>query len=976
MSTNNGVLSKRDLLRLRSGFVASVCWSYLAAPLAAYTVAILYGLPPQRFAAVAGLGLATVVVSTLFAMVAVWHFTRFLDPLLVWMSQHPGVSAAPPHIHQQLRRFTKHFWGLHIAYALMAPGLFHAVGVLEVAQAQSLGAVVAHFVGLQLVVALLLGLPAYLMGLNALGNLVAWIGLDAVHVSLRHKLLLQIGFLPAVGGGILAQYYWWTQGSLSPEAVLLWAGLGVVTLGAALLSVRSLDRALDPLHQVLADEGGATSEDFSRLRPCSVDELGYLTQTLARLFRRLRDQDAEVHAVVENAAEGIVVVDEIGRIERLNRAAEELFGYRACEVKNRPLAWLLPSLVNAGGMPEMADGEQVVDGVHNRGRKIPMSVRMSRTVLSGRVMFIILVADISDRKAAEKKLRDAEARYRHLVETAHDLVWSMDLQARWTYLNKAAKAIYGYEPHEMIGRPVRDYQRDDYGEQDFVAFKEILTGRELVQYETAHVDRHGNVHNLSFNAKAFRDADGRIVGISGTARDITEQKAVERQLAYQAQHDALTGLGNRRQFQEELERVVARVARSAATCALLYIDLDQFKYINDTLGHAAGDRLLVEFSQLLKSHLRESDMLARFGGDEFTVLVYNVDVESATRVAENLRAKMDAYRFLAQGHVYNIGCSIGVAMIDSTIDNVDDCMAHADLACHLAKNQGRNCVHVYRAEDGSKLGMEADIGWAARVKDTLERDRMELVFQPIMSLADGSVRDYEVLARMLCDNGQVILPGGFMPAAERFGLSASIDRWMVNRAITELATLHSKGDRVRFAVNLSPRAFDDGSLLDLIRNRLAKANLDPSALTFEITETAAIGNMAAAIEFITALKKIGCQFALDDFGSGFSSFIYLKHLPVDKLKIDGSFVQNMVGSSVDQAMVQSMAQVARALGKATVAEFVENRETLELLAQFGIDYAQGFYLGKPVNRPMPFPPKAALQVAASRIAPLPQKFAS
>lgn len=948
MSAATDVLTKRELLRLRTAFIASVSWSYLAAPIAAYVVAVVYGLPAEGFALVTGLGLATILVSAMLAGVALLHFQRFIAPLVEWMAQHPRVSAAPPRIHQRLRRFSLHFWGLHVAYALIAPLLFHSIGLLET-PASGLAAVIAHFVLLQLVVAMLLGLPAYLMGLNALGNLVAWVDLDGVHVSLRHKLMLQVGFLPAVGGAILAQYYWWTTGHLPLEAASLWAGLGVLTLTTALVSVRGVHQALDPVRRVLENAETMAQENFSGMRPRSVDEIGYLTQTLGRLLRRVRDQDAEVHAIVDHAAEGIVMVDDAGRIERFNRAAEELFGYRLEEVKGRPLAWLLPSMVDQQGVPVMVQGERVVDGLHNRGRKVPMSVRMSQMTLSGRTMYTLLVADISDRKAAEKKLRDAESRYRHLVETAHDLVWSMDLHARWTYLNKAAKFIYGHDPSEMVARPVRDFQLDEYSEQDFAAFKEILKGKELVQYETAHVDKNGNVHDLSFNAKAFRDADGRVIGITGTARDITEQKAFERQLAYQAQHDALTGLANRRQFHEELERVVARVGRSAASCALLYIDLDQFKYINDTLGHAAGDRLLIEFARLLKAHLRESDLLARFGGDEFTVLLYNLDAEAALRVAENLRSKMDNHRFLEQGHVYNIGCSIGVAMIDSSVQTVDECMAHADLACHLAKTQGRNCVYVYRPEDTSKTGMEADIGWAARVKDTLERDRMELMLQPIVSLADCTVRDYEVLARMLCDDGQVILPGGFMPAAERFGLSVSIDRWMVDRAITELADLHERGEAVRFAINLSPRALEDQSLLSLIQRRLDETQVSPLALTFEITETAAIGNLSAAIEFISALKAIGCQFALDDFGSGFSSFTYLKHLPVDKIKIDGSFVQNMATSSVDQAMVQSMVQVAHALNKLVVAEFVENQETVELLRGFGVDYAQGYHLGKPVT---------------------------
>jgi EAL domain-containing protein (putative c-di-GMP-specific phosphodiesterase class I) len=265
----------------------------------------------------------------------------------------------------------------------------------------------------------------------------------------------------------------------------------------------------------------------------------------------------------------------------------------------------------------------------------------------------------------------------------------------------------------------------------------------------------------------------------------------------------------------------------------------------------------------------------------------------------------------------------------------------------MAKQHGRNRATLYDPADLDKADMAADMNWAAQVREMLEHDRFQLVYQPIVSTADGSIKDYEVLVRMVCDDGKIILPGGFMPAAERFGLIHSVDRWIVKRAIAQLGKLHQAGNQARFSINLSGHAFEDDALLSLIRQWLDESALDPVWVTFEITETAAIENLAAAEEFITALKDIGCQFALDDFGSGFSSFAYLKHLPVDKLKIDGSFVKGMAHSSVDQAMVESMNQVAHALGKVTVAECVENEETLLLLKDMGIDLVQGNFLGRP-----------------------------
>jgi EAL domain-containing protein (putative c-di-GMP-specific phosphodiesterase class I) len=269
------------------------------------------------------------------------------------------------------------------------------------------------------------------------------------------------------------------------------------------------------------------------------------------------------------------------------------------------------------------------------------------------------------------------------------------------------------------------------------------------------------------------------------------------------------------------------------------------------------------------------------------------------------------------------------------------------MACNLAKQQGRNRAKLYDPAHLGKADMAADMNWASQVREMLEHDKFQLVYQPIVATGDGSVNDYEVLVRMICNDGQIILPGGFMPAAERFGLIHSVDRWIVSRAIRQLASLHACGHHTSFSINLSGKAFEDATLLSLIQELLDSTGLDPAWVTFEITETAAIANLTAAEAFISALKDIGCQFALDDFGSGFSSFAYLKHLPVDKLKIDGAFVKGMAHSSVDQAMVESMNQVAHALGKRTVAECVENDETLVLLREMGVDLAQGNYLGRP-----------------------------
>jgi diguanylate cyclase (GGDEF)-like protein/PAS domain S-box-containing protein len=947
-----------DLQLVRHRFTLWIATGFALTPLAGLGSAHLYGLidiPMLRQAFHAG-----ILPIILLALVA-WSlisFRAYLQPILHWLAQHPQGGNAPGHLHRRLGRFSREYWGLFLLYALLTP-------LLLFASTQGLGGIptpaFGHVLLLQLGVAILVGLPTYLIALDRLGELVAHLGLQQVQVSLKSRIMLLGGFLPLLSYSMLMHYQLLRSGGLAPELALLWGALALVTVLVTALSIRSMAQSLRPVQDVLTRSGASTHTALAQLRPQSTDEIGYLTQTLGKLFRRLGDQESTMRAVVDNAAEGIIVVNEQGQIDTFNAAAEKLFGFLAAEIRGKPLAWLLPDLADAKGIPPIDTGELETKATHRNGQPIQVSVRSSAMHISGEPMYTCLVADITQRKHAEDKMLKAEARYRDLVETAHDLVWSTDAAGHWTYLNGACQGIYGCPPQDMVGRSIREFVAHGHLERDTQAFQDLLNGQELVQYETMHVDRHGGHHQLSFNAKAHLDTEGRVVHISGTARDITEQKAFQTQLAYQAEHDSLTGLFNRHYFQQELERTVARVARSGADCALFYIDLDQFKYINDTLGHAAGDQLLIEICNLLSAHVREGDLLARFGGDEFTLLVYNIKAHDVPKAAENFRALLEKYKFFYESKNFNITSSIGASVIDAGVVSADEVLSHADLACNMAKAQGRNRVHLYNPNDRDKAGMAEDMGWAARVREMLEHDRFQLVYQPIMSVSTGAVEDYEVLVRMVCTDGEIILPGGFMPAAERFGLIHNVDRWIVARAIHQLANLREHGSQVRFSINLSGKAFEDSILLPTIQRLLKETGLDPALLTFEITETAAIANLGAATRFIGALKDIGCQFALDDFGSGFSSFTYLKHLPVDKLKIDGSFVQNLAETPVDQAMVQSMNQVAHALGKQTIAEYVESAETLALLKDYGVDFAQGNFIGKP---------REALMNPASNVATL------
>lgn len=883
-----------------------------------------------------------IVFMLLWVIIYSW---RLLAPVQKWIEDNPNGRYAPPEIHKQLQRFSGDYWGFYLCYVLIAPQIYYwstnPIGTFDIN-------LFGQFILLQLVVAILVGLPVYLMAMDTLGRVVAFIGISAPLFSIKSKLMLLGGLIPLLTTSVLMLYFWHHTGYQTMESLMIFAALGLVNISITLLSINSTTRALQPVQQVLAGNSTSSYDELSHLRPQSTDEIGYLTQTLSMLFQHLGNHRSHTRAIFDTASEGIIVTNQQGLIITFNPAAEKLFNYRAVEIIGQPFSRLCPEV----NLQQLADSEGIekeVECLRNDGKRIPISLRINQMQQSGMRMFTCMVSDISERKAAEKKLRDAEARYRDLVETAHDLIWSINENGQWIYLNDASISIYGYKPEEMLHRHVTDFTAPEYLQRDRAAFAGVLQGHELVQYETVHIDRNGTAKHLSFNATAQIGKDGKVLRIRGMARDITEQKVYEKQLAYQAEHDSLTGLYNRHYFQQELERLIARVVRSGANSALLYIDLDQFKYINDTLGHAAGDKLLLEATKLLQKHVREGDMLARFGGDEFTLLLYNIDIEEVERTAEKLRLMFEKYRFFSANNNFNVTCSTGIAIIDNHAHSADEILAQADLACNLAKTHGRNRVYLYNEADKDKLGMAEDMGWAARVREVLDNDRFQMAYQPIVNIESGEIDSYEVLLRMPYDDGQIILPGGFMPSAERFGLIHNIDRWMVNKSIRTLAELRRAGDNIRFAINLSGRAFEDHTLLPLIRDVLKETELEPSAVTFEITETAAIANLNAASNFINSLRDLGCRFALDDFGSGFCSFTYLKHLPVDILKIDGSFVQSLHMAPVDQAMVRSMNEVAHALGKQTIAESVENAETLELLKEFGVDFAQGHYLGRPAD---------------------------
>lgn len=452
--------------------------------------------------------------------------------------------------------------------------------------------------------------------------------------------------------------------------------------------------------------------------------------------------------------------------------------------------------------------------------------------------------------------------------------------------------------------------------------------------------------DVRFNAQGDTEIIAIGKALNSTIGALKQRDATLRKLV---QHDALTGLINRGHFAELLDAEIQRVKRDHAVSALLFVDLDRFKYVNDVLGHAEGDKLLVQVAELIRARMREFDVVARFGGDEFTVLARNVTRAGALEVARLIKEIMSDYYFVSHDQTFNVCCSIGVAMITPASKDAEEVLLHADTACYDAKASGRNRYHLYEENPRELRSTIKEISWSEAIKHALKENTFRLVYQPIVSLSGVEQEYYEVLIRMPDGNGTDVTPGVFLTAAERFGLLADLDRWVVTHALAALAQIRARGSNVTFSINLSGQSFEDPAIVRLIKETLRRHELPPSAVVFEITEQTAVRYMDKAKRLMQSLIDTGCRFSLDDFGVGFSSFSYLKHFPVSYVKIDGSFVENLAHDPIDQAMVRAIAQIAKALGKQVIAEFVQDDATMELLKRFKVDFAQGYHVGRPAS---------------------------
>lgn len=716
---------------------------------------------------------------------------------------------------------------------------------------------------------------------------------------------------------------------------------------------------------VYVDEARAPSTD-------ELDKLGRLARLAGIAIKRqidedrLRSSEMRYRGLFENVVDGVYIASRDGDLIAANPALVEMLGYESTEelksAGRTPMLYVNP--IDRERVFARLEAEGIVKNFEYRlrrkdGREIVV-LENARAVYDDNGNIVAhegTITDITDRKRAETRVFEEKERAQVTLQSIGDGVITTDADGNIDYINPVAQDLTGWDMRSARNKPVTEIMtiinEHTRATVENPVMRCLKEGRVITLEESSIlITRNSDEVPIQDSAAPIRDRIGNVIGSVMVFHDVSKESRLFRQLSYQASHDSLTGLVNRREFENRLVPALEAIkGRPDETHALLYLDLDQFKVVNDTFGHSAGDALLKQLSEIVQAKIRSTDLLARLGGDEFGILLERCSEERALDVAEEIRGAIEGYRFEWQESFTTVRCSIGVVMVTSENADVAGVMSSADVACYSAKDMGRNQVHLYKDSDASLRHEE--MKWVSRISSAVEDDRLELFYQPIIGIGkeNGEARGhYELLLRMRDENGELVGPDQFIPAAERYNLMSTLDRWVIRTALTELADREGEGHaRYTIAINLSGTSLSEDRFLEDVIKELEKQQLPHGAICFEITETAAISNLSRVVHFMQTLKKLGCKFSLDDFGSGLSSFTYLKNLPVDYLKIDGQFISNVADDNVDESMVRAISEVGHAMGIETIAERVETKKVLEKLGSLGIAFAQGYYIAKPTS---------------------------
>lgn len=719
-----------------------------------------------------------------------------------------------------------------------------------------------------------------------------------------------------------------------------------------------------------SNEEVALMEAFAREAALSLHtNMLYRERATAESERREREE--QVRLLLEHTAEGIFGVDLEGTCIFVNPAALRMLGYEhEAELVGRNLHTLVHHS-HPDGTPypkEQCRVRQATQAgksghsdaeVHWRkdGSCFPVEWWSHPAYRDGEVIgTVVTFVDTTERRRAESRLKRLSEYNRLLLESTGDGIFGVDEMMRCTFVNRSGAEMLGFLPEELLGRDMHElvHHSDESGArigvEQCLLWRTIRENRSFWTDEAVLWHQGKSMFPVQYSSNPIHE-QGEVRGAVVVFRNVAEARAMTRKMDYLATHDPLTGLYNRREFERRLESALESARAQHRTHTICYVDLDQFKVVNDTCGHVAGDELLRQVTTLLHDHMQERDTLARLGGDEFGVLFAGRGIEEAMDLANDLRAVVEDFRFVWNDKTFSLGASMGLAEINADTETVAAALSAADAACYMAKDSGRNRVHAYQTDDAELSRRRSEMQWVSRIHEALDQNRFELAYQAIVPVAGHGAdtgMHLEILVRMLESDDSLVPPGAFLPAAERYGLMPAIDRWVLEQTLVWLTAQRGDLDSLSLCtINLSGHSISEERFLQFVFERIEASGIPAEKLCFEITETTAVANLSRAVTFIRKLQEYGCRFALDDFGSGMSSFAYLKNLPVNFLKIDGNFVRDLVRDPIDRAMVEAINQVGHVMGIQTIAEFVESDEILQELRDIGVDYAQGYGIARP-----------------------------
>jgi diguanylate cyclase (GGDEF)-like protein/PAS domain S-box-containing protein len=966
----------------------------------------------KMFTAKQMLAVLTTPAEPLFVIISlilsVWYLMHYLKPVSEFLRNPSEENGQKSLI--RVRGFPIRYWGMFLLYLMVAPyTVIYSAEYYADFVPKEFDWLRIHLVAL--IVSIIVGLPIFFRTLDLFGRALQGIRLEKPIISIRLRVFLIAALVPLLVDTMLVQYYWTRTGYFTLETFTIWGSLQVLAVAGAMMFMRSFAQSLSPLENVLEGKRGVTdthqmlacsTDELGVLTSRYQELLGHLHlrrraleignrflrtgekgisiggtyDQLVDICREALQVDMAFLFLHDGEANELLCVAQTGSTYNseghfrvsLDEASAASYTFKQAKLTaisnvdndSRASARIrekfhVKSVIAA---PLIVEGIAigVVTGImQNRERQFSARDSDLISLLANEA-----ASAVHSQRLQESRMK-AESAFREASEFAHvtlqsigDGVITTDLYGCIQYMNPVAENLTGFNQELAQWRQLSDVlllvEADSGMPIDDPVEQCVKTGYSFsIPGQIMLVERDSrNEFAVDVRVSPLRDAEGDLRGVVVVFHDTTELSVLTHRLSYQASHDALTGLLNRREFEARLELALESSRNDDVEHALCYMDMNQFKVVNDTCGHVAGDELLKQLAVRMRASTREADSIARLGGDEFGLLLEGCHLEQAENVANSILDMVRDFRFMWGDKVFDIGMSIGLVPISAASGSITDVLSAADSACYMAKDLGRNRMHVFEHDDLALVRHRGDMQRLQQIRRALDEDLFRLYEQQIQSLSDKTAPLHysEVLLRMEVDD-ELHLPSAFLSVAERYHLMPAIDRWVVKNTLHILKARCRDPGSTRLSINLSGQSLCDEDFLEYVLEEIRQSGVNPGCLCFEVTETTAIANMSRAIHMINGLKRQGCRFALDDFGSGLSSFNYLKSLPVDYLKIDGAFVKDMHKNAIDRAMVESINQIGHLMGIQTVAEFVTSDDVLAECSKLGIDYVQGYHISRP-----------------------------